>query len=534
MTSQKEEQTMHQGMIVSSVVAFMKKVALVMVKMMIVSVIVVLATFYQIVLIIGEYLNEYCGDGSVNNCEIDDTSKVYNLVRKSSEEDSELKKKRNILLLGGRAPVCLDYLRMFSEMGHSVHLVESPSYRPMFVANLSKYAKSVRYFSVYPNKKFKTFQKELIEICKELKIDIVIPTCEEVFHVARAKVQVEKEANCFVCCEPLENLRELHNKYDFVEYIGNNEETLNENTKIRVKNPETILINHSHLKDNTEMINFWKKCNGQVVLKPCYSRFASQTIVKPSYESYIDIVKSAKVSNDSSTWWVAQKFVDGQIVCSFGVAQRGKLLAHCTYLGGIHTPNGTPVGSTVYFEQISNDQIDTALKSWISSVVSHRNFTGQISFDFIVTKKGQELIIHPIECNPRATSGAHLFNTPHVNRAKFIQCFFPQQATSTSNEDNKAEHEILSPPFGTKSQLLGAMILTLFVGCSSMQLISSWLADVLKCGIEKDALFKPNDPLPFFMQAYFALDPIIKMWRFRVNLISAMTFDIEWNGEDEE
>nr|CAG4714939.1 unnamed protein product [Naegleria fowleri] len=542
----------------------------------------------------------------------------------------------NILILGGRAPVALDYLRMFSEEGHQVHLTETPYYRPMFISNFSTHAKHVHYFSFFPNKDYFKFEDELVEMIKKYSITVLIPTCEEVFHVGRAKNRIEKETECFVFCESIENLKELHNKFEFIEYIerevnekfnnnhgdntnnttlsqGENLENNNNFEKkkrdrldetfrathekptqqrqqirnIQFKAPKTLLLCQKSTQE--ELNRFWNECSGKIVLKPCYSRFASDTMVKPSKEQALHLLHS-QIKECQSSWWVAQEFIEGQILCSFGVATDGILRAHTCYLGGIYTPNGTDVGSSVYFEPLEHEEVDKAIQEWISQLVWHRKYTGQISFDLIVTNSSHgghslsreflrrndlssncfsssgTITIYPIECNPRATSGAHLFHcdVSHVAgqelRRNFTQCFLPSSTTiitkTNSHHTNDCEEEtmnkdlalvsyipqqqdylfsrrILKPLPGSRLQIIGGMLMPLWTGCKDVRSCFVWLRDVLcSCGIHRDVLFRANDGFPFLVQFYFILDPMIKKYRYGVGLLNSMTYDIEWNGEE--
>lgn len=532
--------------------------------------------------------------------------------------------------------MALDYLRMFSEEGHQVHLTETPYYRPMFISNFSTHAKHVHYFSFFPNKDYFKFEDELVEMIKKYSITVLIPTCEEVFHVGRAKNRIEKETECFVFCESIENLKELHNKFEFIEYIerevnekfnnnhgdntnnttlsqGENLENNNNFEKkkrdrldetfrathekptqqrqqirnIQFKAPKTLLLCQKSTQE--ELNRFWNECSGKIVLKPCYSRFASDTMVKPSKEQALHLLHS-QIKECQSSWWVAQEFIEGQILCSFGVATDGILRAHTCYLGGIYTPNGTDVGSSVYFEPLEHEEVDKAIQEWISQLVWHRKYTGQISFDLIVTNSSHgghslsreflrrndlssncfsssgTITIYPIECNPRATSGAHLFHcdVSHVAgqelRRNFTQCFLPSSTTiitkTNSHHTNDCEEEtmnkdlalvsyipqqqdylfsrrILKPLPGSRLQIIGGMLMPLWTGCKDVRSCFVWLRDVLcSCGIHRDVLFRANDGFPFLVQFYFILDPMIKKYRYGVGLLNSMTYDIEWNGEE--
>ena len=69
------------------------------------------------------------------------------------------------------------------------------------------------------------------------------------------------------------------------------------------------------------------------------------------------------------------------------------------------------MGATTVFQCEQVKSIET----WVSAFVKKLNFSGQIAFDFIQTKDGE---VYPIECNPRLTSGIHLFRGTDI-----VECF---------------------------------------------------------------------------------------------------------------
>src|SRR5579862_3436967 len=87
----------------------------------------------------------------------------------------------HVLLTGGRAPVTLDLARKFARAGYCVSVAESSP------VHLCRYSNSVRncYDVPPPNTEPAAFIAALIEIIREEQIDLLIPTCEEVFFVAQ-------------------------------------------------------------------------------------------------------------------------------------------------------------------------------------------------------------------------------------------------------------------------------------------------------------------------------------------------------------
>ena len=64
----------------------------------------------------------------------------------------------------------------------------------------------------------------------------------------------------------------------------------------------------------------------ELVFKPVYSRFAAHTIVRPRGPADLP----ADVSERRP--WVAQEYVPGRQICTYGVAHAGRLTVHCAYL----------------------------------------------------------------------------------------------------------------------------------------------------------------------------------------------------------
>jgi hypothetical protein len=93
---------------------------------------------------------------------------------------------------------------------------------------------------------------------------------------------------------------------------------------------------------------------------------------------------------------VVQEFVEGEDRCSFGVAQRGRLVAHCAY---VH-PRQIEHGGGIVFESVD----DPETLACTARIVEATGYHGQISIDF---RRGRRGLV-ALECNPRPTAGVHL------------------------------------------------------------------------------------------------------------------------------
>ena len=113
----------------------------------------------------------------------------------------------NILLTGGRAPVALELARVFHKTGHKVFMAESAR------GHLSQPSRALETNFLVPPPRQKTaaFLEALKAIIIKNKIDLLIPTCEEVFYIGMGRGQLP----CKVFAESIEKLQMVHNKWSF-------------------------------------------------------------------------------------------------------------------------------------------------------------------------------------------------------------------------------------------------------------------------------------------------------------------------------
>ena len=84
-----------------------------------------------------------------------------------------------ILLTGGRAPATLDLARILGRHTSEIFLAES---LPFSISSFSRYIKK-NYRVPPPRQEAEAFAQHLLEIVQKEEIDLIIPTCEEIFTV---------------------------------------------------------------------------------------------------------------------------------------------------------------------------------------------------------------------------------------------------------------------------------------------------------------------------------------------------------------
>lgn len=368
----------------------------------------------------------------------------------------------------------MDLARSFAAAGAQVVVADSA---PCFLARASRAAaKAVRVPP--PRQEPRAFARAIREIAVRERIDLIVPTCEEVFYLGRFAAELRAVAELF--CVDFELLAELHDKELFTRVARG----------LGVEVPETW-----RMSSPTELAALVVPPE-ELVFKPVFSRFAVHTLVRPTAEAVRAIVPTP------ARPWVAQRFVAGRELCSYAVARGGRLTAHALYSPAWRAGRG----SGFYFEPVRRPVIE----EFTAGLAAKLNYTGQIAFDFIEAPDGG---VHVIECNPRATSGLHLFG----GGAKLARAF---DGTAT---------EVLRPD-DDRPAMLGAAMATI----GAWQAIRGrglerWVKDGLRA---REVLWTWRDPAPaFFVFAGLAATLALAARR-GITPQAASTRDIEWDGEE--
>lgn len=370
---------------------------------------------------------------------------------------------KTILISGGRAPVALDFARKFKRMGWRVLVAES------MLVHLCQHSRAVDDCFTVPSPRFEPdkFIATLCHIIQQENVDLLLPTCEEVFTIGKGYEQLSQY--CKVFTEPIARLLPLHSKVQFIELARAYDLPVSETTVI------------------TQLIEAEKYIGQSAVLKPEFSRFATETVINPKIYDDIKMVTISKKRR-----WIAQKFIVGRQICTYSIVHQGKVTAHVAYATEITAGQG----ATIAFKPLNHSESE----KWVQKFVGCYEFTGQIAFDFIETVSGD---IFAIECNPRAISGVHLFDE------KLVSAIVDKDTVM---------------PIGDKQ--VAVWLAVLFYGWQSAPSLKEWWR-ILRDS--RDVVFSWRDPLAFFSQ-FSMLWHVMKLsWKQKCSLMEGTTYDIEWN-----
>lgn len=278
---------------------------------------------------------------------------------------------RTVLITGARAPIALDLAHSFHAAGYEPHLADC--IRP-WTAHLSRFGRSQLHRFAPPRTEFLTFTADIAKLVTRLDPVMIIPACEEVFYLAEAAARLQLRDRLFA--PALAILRQLHSKIEFASLARS----------CGIAAPATRRVT------SRAALQEWSPHAAHLVFKPEYSRFATNTLVRPKPSAL------ARVNPTSETAWAVQDFIEGTEICLWSAARRGKIVAFAAYQPRWRLGNS----SSFYFEPDHDPQ----LLEFCQIIADRTNATGQLSFDVIRDAAGA---IHPLECNPRGVSGIHLF-----------------------------------------------------------------------------------------------------------------------------
>lgn len=382
---------------------------------------------------------------------------------------------KRVLITGARAAASLDVARDFAAAGWQVHLADSTRVR---MARWSRLAAHHHYYPP-PRQQSAAFRACIKELVERHDIALVVPTCEEVFHLAAPQLRQALGEKLFA--PDLGTLRGLHDKLAFAKACA----------EWGLPAPE------SHGVEDPEALQRFASTSHEWVFKPRFSRFGESAVVGP------DPAALARIDATPAGPWLAQRRIRGEEVCLHAVAHNGRLVAFTTYASQWKLKGGARYA----FEPLAHER-DQALRVIAEALAERANIHGQFACDVIFDAADKPYLI---ECNPRATSGVHLL----AGQGDFARAI----ADGIAMAGRQQGPAYLAP----------AMWLLGFSRALRQGQLAQWRS-LLSSG--NDAISRTGDRAPLAGALIDALGFFLKSLRHNISTNAATTFDIEWNGEE--
>jgi hypothetical protein len=370
-------------------------------------------------------------------------------------------------------PFALDMVRKLAAEGHAVYAADD---HPLSPGNHAKY---VTGHFVYPSPRRDTagFLAELERIVREHQIDVIVPAFEETFYISTQIERLSRFAKVFA--SPFPVLARLHDKGAFQRLV----------TQLGLPVPETVLVtSRDELREATGRL-------GSYFARAAFSRGGVCCLTNTGpLAGWLDM---DEVHPTPASPWLVQPFVEGETVCTYSTAHGGRVSSHLMY----RIPRQRKHSTGIQFEAIDA----TRSLKLIEPIVAELGYTGQISFDFLVTGDGLTFV----ECNPRATDGLLLM---------------PQEELAAGLLAPRAETFVLEP--GGHVQLDLAVLADGFA--DHLDRLPQSIGDLAQV---RDAGSGWRDPLPTLYSALAMCHSAGQTFREHIGQMVVMAGDMNWDGE---
>jgi glutathione synthase/RimK-type ligase-like ATP-grasp enzyme len=378
-----------------------------------------------------------------------------------------------ILITSSRMPFALGMVRQLADAGHEVYAADDYERSP------GSHSKYLAGHFVYPSARRETeaFIDELERIIGEAGIDAVVPAFEEAFYIATQRERLAERAAIFVAS--FASLARLHDKAAFQRLVRG----------LGLPIPETVVAASD--AELAEAIGRFDRYFARAV----FSRGGVDLLTNTGpLAGHLD---PGEVHPTEQIPWLVQPFVEGETACTYSTVHDGTVSSHLMY----RIPRQWHHSTGIQFESVDA----TESLRLIEPLVKELGYTGQISFDFLVTDDGLSFV----ECNPRATDGALLLAPDQIARGLL---------------DPDADTFLL--PAGETKQLELAVVGDAF--SDHFKRAPQTIRDLARL---RDAGDGWHDPLPTLYSAFSLAHFAGVSHREHAQMQDAMDADMAWDGE---
>ncbi|TFK22246.1 carbamoylphosphate synthase large subunit [Coprinopsis marcescibilis] len=409
-------------------------------------------------------------------------------------------RKLNVLLSNGRFPVTLDLARQLRTAGHKVFVADCMHYHVCKFSNVVTRS----FHTPSPREDAEGYVAGIVDAIRNANIDIVIPMHEEILYLAEV-AQSNDLLRSRLLAPPFQTLVMLHNKWEFSRFLTQN----------GLGVPNTVLCrNYEDVQALDKSIEW--------ALKPGYGR-ASMSVFHLRPGKPLPAPDEIGISED--VHYVAQEWTPGQRYCTYSVLQSGKVTALGAYpvkdtidVHMLVTPALFLGSSCVYFEVIEKPEI----RAFVDRLAAHLpGVSGQFALDLVERQDG---VFVAIECNPRATSGIHLFSGTS-RLALALTCRLPSDNLPV---DDMPDH--VGPPKRAKRKVAPGMLMWKRSNedGSTKAIVKEYMGHMKRLVASRDVIWSWRDLMPSIMQP-FLLTSYDEIYREKgLELPTMFQYDLVW------
>lgn len=173
----------------------------------------------------------------------------------------------------------------------------------------------------------------------------------------------------------------------------------------------------------------------------------------------------------------------------------------------------------MYFRSCEHPEVRAYVERLVTEGLPH--VSGQLAFDFIQTDNPPRLVA--IECNPRATSGIHLYSGT------------PTLALALTRAPHLAQQAALAKP-GARRQLAPGMLMWKRSKsdhrCKTA--MKEYVRHMIRLTTSKDVIFSKRDLMPSLMQPFLLTSYYEICREKKLKLPTMFQYDLTWEPRGDE
>ncbi|WP_299576667.1 ATP-grasp enzyme [uncultured Williamsia sp.] len=352
--------------------------------------------------------------------------------------------RRTVLVTGGKMTKSLALARAFHAAGHRVVLVESAKYRQTG----HRFSRAVDAFHTTPETSSPDYARALADIVDRERVDVVVPVSSPASSVVEAAARSLLDQRCEVLHGDVDTIAMLDDKAAFSERAE----------KLGLSVPHFARITHPAQIDDFD----FRPGREYILKRIAYNPVGRMDLTRLRAETPRENAAFARtLSISDEDPWILQEFIAGTEYCTHGTVRDGRLQVWACCESSAFQIN---------YAMTEHPRI----RDWVETFLASTGLTGQASFDFIEAPDGE---VYAIECNPRTHSAITMFYDHPELAAAYLDDGHPTIVpTPTSRPTHWIYHELWRLLTGPDRRARWNSIRR-----------------------STDAIFSPEDPLPFFM-----------------------------------
>ena len=328
---------------------------------------------------------------------------------------------KTILVTGVGMTKGLALARTFFAAGHTVIGADfEPLMLPVSCGRTSKALKAFHRLDKPGAGSSAKYTQSILDIIRKENVDIWV-SCSGVASAiedGEAKEMIELVTKCKAVQFDVATTKKLHEKHTFMEHTQSLGLAVPESHAVTSKSEVSRVLQQAQpgRKFIMKFIGTDDTVRGDMTLLPFSSPAATQAHIS-----------RLQISEDRP--WILQQYIDGPEYCTHSLVVNGQVKAFvaCPSAELLMHYEALPIDSALSRDMLRFTQEFAA--------EGGKDFTGHLSFDFLVDAKDAEaaqrdpsrhVTLYPIECNPRAHTAVCLFNdTPEMISKGYMSLLEP-------------------------------------------------------------------------------------------------------------